>query len=159
MAPESGGVTIMASIIKRCDYPDWDGCPHPWIVRYCTQGGQGSRQREQSFADDLHEAENFVLKVEHDKRAHVFIDPKGDGSPSVLRPRPGSPATLAPTSRSPATSQCSAHWHVYPAIGARQIRTIRRDDIKEIIATMSRKGLSASRMGQAHLVINARTGR
>jgi integrase len=46
-------------------------------------------------------------------------------------------------------------WHVYPAIGDRQIRTIRREDIKEIIATMIRKGLSASRVSQAHLVINA----
>lgn len=45
--------------------------------------------------------------------------------------------------------------HVYPAIGDRQIRTVRREDIKEIIVTMSRKGLSASRTAQAHLVINA----
>jgi integrase len=45
--------------------------------------------------------------------------------------------------------------HVYPAIGDRQIRTIRREDIKEIIVTMSRKGLGASRIAQAHLVINA----
>ena len=45
--------------------------------------------------------------------------------------------------------------HVYPAIRHRQIRTIRREEIKEIIAVMSRKGLSASRIAQAHLVINA----
>jgi integrase len=44
---------------------------------------------------------------------------------------------------------------VYPAIGHRQIRTIRREKIKEIIAVMNRKGLSASRIAQAHLVINA----
>jgi site-specific recombinase XerC len=46
-------------------------------------------------------------------------------------------------------------WHVYPAIGDRQIGSIRREDIKEIIATMTRKGLSASRVSHAHLVINA----
>jgi hypothetical protein len=28
-----------------------------------------------SFGDDLKEVENFLLKVEHDKKAHVFIDP------------------------------------------------------------------------------------
>lgn len=44
---------------------------------------------------------------------------------------------------------------MYPAIGGRQIRAIRREDIKEIIAVMSRKGLSASRIGAAHLVISA----
>ena len=67
----------MASIIKRCDCGDWDECPHPWVVRYRTDGGRASRQREQSFGDDLREAENFLLKVEHDKKAHVFIDPEG----------------------------------------------------------------------------------
>ena len=68
----------MASIIKRCGCPDndWDGCPHPWIVRYRTTGGRSSRQREQSFGADLREAEDFALKVEHDKKARVFIDPK-----------------------------------------------------------------------------------
>ena len=45
--------------------------------------------------------------------------------------------------------------HVYPAIGDRQIRVIRRDDIKALIAAMSRKGLGASRIGCAHLVISA----
>ncbi|TVZ03538.1 hypothetical protein EAS64_24505 [Trebonia kvetii] len=39
--------------------------------------------------------------------------------------------------------------------GHRQIRTIRREETKEIIAGMRRKGLSASRITQAHLVINA----
>ena len=59
----------MASIIKRCDCGDWNECPHPWVVRYRTAGGRASRQREQSFGDDLREAENFLIKVEHDKRA------------------------------------------------------------------------------------------
>jgi integrase len=42
-----------------------------------------------------------------------------------------------------------------PAIGDQQIRTVRREDIKEIIAGMSRKGLSASRVNATHLVIRA----
>jgi len=44
-------------------------------VRYRTDGGRTSRQREQSFGDDLKEVENFLLKVEHDKKAHVFHRP------------------------------------------------------------------------------------
>ena len=68
----------MARILKRCDCGEdqWKTCPHPWLVRYRTTGGRASRQREQSFGPDLREAKNFALKVEHDKRAHVFIDPK-----------------------------------------------------------------------------------
>jgi len=65
----------MASIIKRCDCDDRGNCPHPWIVRYRTQGGRTSRQREQSLGGDLREAEDFLLKVEHDKKVRVFIDP------------------------------------------------------------------------------------
>ena len=43
----------MASIIKPCDCLEWDDCPHPWVVRYRTDGGRSSRQREQSFGDDV----------------------------------------------------------------------------------------------------------
>jgi integrase len=154
MAPEPGGVTIMASIIKRCDCFDWDECPHPWVVRYRTDGGRTSKQREQSFGDDLKEAENFLLKVEHDKKAHVFIDP--EAGKAVFRTE--AEAWLAQrigADSSDATYKSVLRTHVYPAIGHRQIRTIRREEIKEIIAGMSRKGLSASRIAQAHLVINA----
>jgi len=68
----------VARIFKRCACPEdqWESCPHQWVVRYRTTGGRSSRQREQSFGDDRREAENFALKVEHDKRAHVFVDPK-----------------------------------------------------------------------------------
>src|SRR3984957_8614138 len=154
-APEPGGMT-MASIIKRCDCgeDDWDECPHPWIVRYRTEGGRASRQREESFGDNRKEAENFLLKVEHDKKAHVFIDP--DAGKAIFRAE--AEAWLAQrigADSSDATYKSVLRTHVYPAIGHRQIRTIRREEIKEIIAVMSRKGLSASRIAQAHLVINA----
>jgi integrase len=144
----------MASIIKRCDCPDWDDCPHPWVVRYRTDGGRTSKQREQSFGDDLKEAENFLLKVEHDKKAHVFIDP--DAGKAIFRSE--AEAWLAQrigAESSDMTYKSVLRTHVYPAIGHRQIRTIRREEIKEIIAVMSRKGLSASRIAQAYLVINA----
>jgi hypothetical protein len=75
MAPDPGDMTV-AKIFKRCDCRDWDGCPHQWVVRYRTTGGRSSRQREQSFGGDQREAEDFALKVEHDKRARTFIDPK-----------------------------------------------------------------------------------
>ena len=141
----------MASIIKRCDCPGWDDCPHPWVVRYRTEGGRTSKQREQSFGDDLREAEDFLLKVEHDKKARVFIDPKAGNvtfraeAEMWLQHHLGARNTLD-------GYRSVLRWHVYPAIGERQIRAIRREDIKGIIATMTRKGLPASR---AHLVISA----
>ena len=144
----------MASIIKRCDCPGWDDCPHPWVVRYRTEGGRTSKQREQSFGDDLREAEDFLLKVEHDKKARVFIDPKAGNvtfraeAEMWLQHHLGARNTLD-------GYRSVLRWHVYPAIGERQIRAIRREDIKGIIATMTRKGLSASRACQAHLVISA----
>lgn len=45
--------------------------------------------------------------------------------------------------------------HIDPAIGGKAIGVIRREDIKALIAGMHREGLSASRIGCAHLVISA----
>jgi len=45
--------------------------------------------------------------------------------------------------------------HIDPTIGGKPIGTIRREDIKALIAVMHRKGLSASRIGCAHLVVSA----
>jgi integrase len=144
----------MASIIKRCDCGRWDDCPHPWIVRYRTDGGRTSKQREQSFGSDLSEAEDFLLKVEHDKKAHVFIDPKAGKATfraeaeAWLKHHLGADSSIT-------TYLSVLRCHVYPAIGDRQVRTVRREDIKALLAVMKRKGLSASRIGCAHLVISA----
>ena len=144
----------VAKIIKRCDCGDWDGCPHPWVVRYRTTGGRSSRQREQSFGNDLREAEDFALKVEHDKRAHVFVDPKAgrvlfrDAAGTWLNQHLGTDSSIA-------TYRSVLRAHIDPEIGGKPIGAIRREDIKTLIAAMHRKGLSASRIGCAHLVISA----
>src|SRR5215510_11749653 len=44
------------------------------------------------------------------------------------------------------------------SIGGKPIGSIRREDIKALIASMRRKNLSASRIGCAYLVINAVLG-
>jgi integrase len=144
----------VARIFKRCDCGDWDGCPHQWVVRYRTTGGRSSRQREQSFGDDLREAEDFALKVEHDKRARTFIDPKAgrvlfrDAAGTWLDQHLGADSSIA-------TYRSVLRAHVDPAIGGKPIGNIRREDIKALIAAMHRKGLSASRIGCAYLVISA----
>jgi len=144
----------VARIFKRCDCGDWDGCPHQWVVRYRTTGGRSSRQREQSFGDDLREAEDFALKVEHDKRARTFVDPKAgrilfrDAAGTWLDQHLGADSSIA-------TYRSVLRAHIDPAIGGKPIGAIRREDIKALIAAMHRKGLSASRIGCAHLVISA----
>jgi integrase len=144
----------VARIFKRCDCHNWNCCSHPWVVRYRTTGGRSSRQREQSFGDDLREAENFALKVEHDKRAHVFVDPKAgrvlfrDAAETWLDQHLGADSSIA-------TYRSVLRAHIDPAIGDKPIGAIRREDIKALIAGMHRNGLSASRIGCAHLVISA----
>ena len=54
-----------------------------------------------------------------------------------------------------ATYRSVLRAHIDPAIGGKPIGAIRREDIKALIAAMHRKGLSASRIGCAHLVVSA----
>jgi len=146
----------VATIFKRCACPEdqWENCRHQWVVRYRTTGGRSSRQREQSFGDNLREAEDFALKVEHDKRARTFVDPKAgrvlfrDAAETWLGQHLGADSSIA-------TYKSVLRAHIDPAIGHKPIGTIRREDIKALIAAMHRKGLSASRIGCAHLVISA----
>jgi integrase len=141
---------------KRCGCPDddWDSCPHPWTVRYRTTGGRSSRQREQSFGGDLREAGDFALKVEHDKKARVFIDPNAGRATFRGEAEAWLGHHLGADSSITAYDSVLRN-HVYPAIGTRPIGNIRREDIRALLAAMRRKGLSASRIGTARLVICA----
>jgi integrase len=145
----------MARIFKRCDCPErtWKACPHAWAVRYRTPGGRASNQREKSFAKKS-DADDFALKVEHDKRAHVFIDPRGGEALFRVEAETWLSHHLgADTSITAYRSVLRAH--VLPAIGGKRLGAVRRDDIKTLIAAMCAKGLSASRIRAAHLVISA----
>ena len=146
----------MARILKRCPCPEdqWQACPHQWVVRYRTAGGRSSRQRERSFGDDLREAGDFALKVEHDKRARTFVDPRA--GQALFRAEAGTWLSQhLGADSSIATYQSVLRDHIDPAIGGKPISAIRREDIKSLIADMHHKGLSASRIGCAHLVISA----
>jgi hypothetical protein len=136
MAPEPGGLTSWPASSSAATAPGWDDCPHPWIARYRTPGGRSSRQREQSFGDDRKEAEDFLLKIEHDKKARVFIDPKA-GSATFRAEAEAWLAHHLGADSSISTYQSVLRAHVYPAIGDRQIRVIRREDVKALIAATS----------------------
>ena len=55
----------------------------------------------------------------------------------------------------PPTPEQSRHLNRLTPTGGKPIGVIGREDIKTLIASMHRKGLSASRIGCAHLVISA----
>lgn len=105
------------TILKKCQCANQERCHHKWTLRYWADG----RQREMSFADELDGqgrprygsgkrlAQDAQLKIAHDKRARVFIDPKpgrhghtnGASDPSVK----GYSSQRATTQRNPA--KCS----------------------------------------------------
>ena len=145
----------MARIYKRCECPEraWKSCAHAWVVRYRTPGGRASNQREQSFTAKR-EADDFALKVEHDKRAHVFIDPRGGQALFRVEAETWLNRHLG-ADNSITTYRSVLRAHVLPAIGGKRLAAVRRDDIKTLIAAMRAKGLSASRIRAAHLVISA----
>ena len=72
------------TILKKCQCANQERCSHKWTLRYWADG----RQRERSFGDELDGsgrprygsgkrlAQDAQLKIAHDKRARVFIDPK-----------------------------------------------------------------------------------
>jgi hypothetical protein len=111
----------VAKIFKRCDCHDWNCCPHQWVVRYRTTGGRASRQREQSFGGDLREAEDFALKVEHDKRARTFVDPKAGQAQFRAEAATWLDHHLGADS-SIATYRSVLRAHIDPAIGGKPIK-------------------------------------
>ncbi|MCM2420634.1 tyrosine-type recombinase/integrase [Streptomyces sp. RKAG293] len=71
----------MGSIIKRCgcSITDWDGCDHPWMVRWREPGGRSGRQKEHTFekgAAGKKLAEKWERKVERQKDTGSYIDPE-----------------------------------------------------------------------------------
>ena len=77
------------TILKKCKCANQDRCSHNWTLRYWADG----RQREVSFANEMDGqgrprygsgrrlAQDAQLKIAHDKRARVFIDPKLGSDP------------------------------------------------------------------------------
>jgi integrase len=146
----------VAAVLKRCSCPRtrWRSCKHPWIVRYRAAGGRSGRQRQRSFGQNKREADDFALKVEHDKRASVFVDPK-EGETLFKTYADGWLRQRIIADSSSDTYGSVLRTHVYPAFGGKKLSTVRRQDIKDLVASMCANGIGASRVHTAHLVINA----
>jgi integrase len=119
----------MASVIKKCDCPEPRRCKHSWTVRYRA----GGRQRERSFLHDQKSVANdFALKVEHDKKAGVFIDPKlGDVTVTEWCTRWIRQHQGAENSRTVYKNVLGRH--ITPAIGELALRRVTREHVQDLL--------------------------
>jgi integrase len=125
----------------------------PYTVRYWHDG----RQRERSFAT-RREASDYSAKVEHDKRAHIFVDPRlgdisfRDYAQTWLSQHTGAPNSIK-------TYRGSLDNHILPAIGDLPLRKITREQVRTLLLeTMPAKPVGRSAVDTARLVINAVLG-
>jgi integrase len=65
----------MASVFKTCECRNKSRCPHAWTVRYRPPGGRSVNPVHESFTTKK-EAEAFAAKVEGDKVAGTYLDPR-----------------------------------------------------------------------------------
>lgn len=141
----------MATVVKKCDCPDARRCKHSWVVRYRA----GGRQRERSFRHDQKTVANdFALKLEHDKKAGVFIDPKlGEVSVTEwcerwIRQRQG-----ADNSR--AVYETVLAKHIKPAIGDMQLRRVTREYIQDLLLETMPKTVGRAVVNSAKTLLGA----
>jgi integrase len=132
---------------KKCDCADQRRCSHGWVVRHRANG----RQRERTFRHNQKTlANDFVLKVEHDKRAGVFLDPKaGDISLSDyaerwIRQHHGS-------ERSKRNYAKVLRNHIKPAIGDVSLRKLTREQVRDLLLETMPKSVGHS------VIVTART--
>jgi len=119
----------VAAVIKKCDCHDQRRCTHGWVVRYRV----GGRQRERTFLHNQKTiANDFALKVEHDKRAGVFVDPKAgdislnDYAERWIRQHHGSDNSKRNYAK-------VLRNHIKPAIGDVSLRRLTREHVRDLL--------------------------
>jgi integrase len=157
-------VQRQGTILKKCACGNPARCPHKWTLRYWADG----RQREQSFADELDDkgrprygsgqrlARDAQLKIAHDKRAQVFIDPKlggvrfGDQCEKWISRHPG-------TDRTRTMYRSMLRAHVGPVLGDRTLTSVAqaRDDVLELLAGRMGKQSGSQRSMARTLITSA----
>jgi integrase len=142
------------TILKKCKCANQDRCGHKWTLRYWADG----RQRELSFADELDGsgrprygsgrrlAQDAQLKIAHDKRARVFIDPKlgtsrfGEECEKWISRHPGTELTRE-------AYKNILHAHVGPVLGDRTLASVAlaRDDVLDLLTVRLGEGSNSRR--------------
>jgi integrase len=142
------------TILKKCECASQDHCSHKWTLRYWADG----RQRELSFADELDGrgrprygsgkrlAQDAQLKIAHDKRARVFIDPKL-GSARFRDECEKWITRHAGTELTKEAYQSILRAHVGPVLGDRTIAAVAqaRDDVIDLLTIRLGEGSNARR--------------
>jgi integrase len=142
------------TILKKCKCANQDRCRHKWTLRYWADG----RQRELSFADELDGqgrprygsggrlAQDAQLKIAHDKRARVFVDPKlgtarfRDECEKWISRHPGSELTRE-------AYRGILRAHVGPVLGDRTMAVVAqaRDDVIDLLTVRLGEGSNSRR--------------
>ncbi len=142
------------TILKKCECANQDRCGHKWTLRFWADG----RQRELSFADELDAtgrpkygsgkrlAHDAQLKIAHDKRARVFIDPKlgntrfGDECEKWISRHAGTDSTKE-------AYQSILRSHVGPALRDRTLAAVAqaRDDVIDLLTVRLGDGSNSRR--------------
>lgn len=142
------------TVLKKCSCADQQRCSHKWTLRYWANG----RQREISFADEVDGqgrvrygsgkrlARDAQLKVAHDKRAQVFIDPKlgsarfRDECEIWIRRHPG-------TENTKNAYRNILNAHVGPVLGERTLTAVAnaRDDVLDLLTVRLGEGSNSRR--------------
>ena len=142
------------TILKKCKCANQDRCSHKWTLRYWADG----RQREASFADELDGqgrprygsgkrlAQDAQLKIAHDKRARVFIDPKL-GSARFRDECEKWITRHAVTELTKEAYQGILRAHVGPVLGDRTIAAVAqsRDDVIDLLTIRLGEGSNSRR--------------
>ncbi|MGH3828773.1 MAG: tyrosine-type recombinase/integrase [Pseudonocardiaceae bacterium] len=125
----------------------------PYTVRYTV----GGKQYERSFVT-RREASDYATKVEHDKRAQIFTDPKlgnilfRNYAETWIRQHTGAANSIK-------AYRGSLDNHVLPALGDTPLRKITRDQVRELLLeTMPAKPVGSSIVATARLVITSILG-
>lgn len=147
------------TILKKCQCAKQATCGHKWTLRYWADG----RQRELSFADELDGTgrprygsgkrlvQDAQLKIAHDKRARVFVDPKlgisrfGDECEKWISRHAGTESTKA-------AYRTVLNAHVRPVLGDRTIATVAqaRDDVMDLLTVrLGQRSLSQRKLARA----------
>lgn len=154
-------VQRLGTILKKCSCADQERCGHKWTLRYWADG----RQRERSFADVTDDggrvrygsgrrlARDAQLKVAHDKRAGVFVDPKlgagrfaGECERWIAR--------LAGAEGTRVQYRSILRAHVGPVLGARSLAAVAqaRDEVADLL-NVRMAGMSVSRRKLARALV------
>jgi integrase len=147
-------VQRQGTILKKCGCAGQATCPHKWTLRYWADG----RQRELSFADELDGsgrprygsgkrlARDAQLKIAHDKRARVFIDPRL-GSARFRDECEKWISRHAVTELTKEAYKNILNAHVGPVLGDRSLASVAqaRDDVLDLLTVRLGEGSNSRR--------------